>query len=412
MNESKDRSYSWHLWLTFATIFSLGIAILAEHHYSHRQNNERVDLNLRSLASQLNDKNFEHVRQHLDGVAKIPFILSTVKGDKLPDNPEALAAMTGASFASKASFVYLLNSEGVTVACTPYDNGKTLTGNSYAFRPYFTKVMDSGKPEFYAAVGVTTGKRGIYVSVPVTDGNVVSGVLIAKLNLTGIDSGLANNPTPTALVSPDGIIFSANRKDWLFKTVLPITENRRQLLRETKQFASEELMPLGYDLSQAKIVFEGKDYEMASVSVIDGQWRIVNLFEPPPFNTAIFGLCAGVVWSFIALASYGCRFYHGLRQSQKQLKTTNQELKSRINERKQSEEKIKSLAKFPSENPNPVLRVDENGEVLYSNKAGEMLLLKLKSGVGRTVPKEWQDLISKVIESEKIEVRKEEVTKS
>ena len=39
-----------------------------------------------------------------------------------------------------------------------------------------------------------------------------------------------------------------------------------------------------------------------------------------------------------------------------------------ITERKKAEEKIKSLAKFPSENPNPTLRINSNNEVIYMNK--------------------------------------------
>ncbi|MBF8295895.1 MAG: protein of unknown function, putative Sensor histidine kinase, partial [Bacteroidetes bacterium] len=44
-----------------------------------------------------------------------------------------------------------------------------------------------------------------------------------------------------------------------------------------------------------------------------------------------------------------------------------------ITERKLAEEEIKSLAKFPSENPNPVLRVDPSGVVLYANEASQSL---------------------------------------
>jgi len=43
-----------------------------------------------------------------------------------------------------------------------------------------------------------------------------------------------------------------------------------------------------------------------------------------------------------------------------------------ITEKKKAEEKIQSLSKFPSENPNPVLRVD-NEQVIYSNKIGKKL---------------------------------------
>ncbi|PVX23961.1 MAG: hypothetical protein CW691_09215 [Candidatus Bathyarchaeum sp.] len=45
-----------------------------------------------------------------------------------------------------------------------------------------------------------------------------------------------------------------------------------------------------------------------------------------------------------------------------------------ITERKKTQEEIRSLAKFPTENPNPVLRINKNGELLFSNKAAEIVI--------------------------------------
>lgn len=58
-----------------------------------------------------------------------------------------------------------------------------------------------------------------------------------------------------------------------------------------------------------------------------------------------------------------------------------------ITERKRIEKEIKSLAKFPSENPNPVLRTDRNGILLYANNAAFSLLSHWDIKVGQAVPK-------------------------
>jgi PAS domain S-box-containing protein len=44
-----------------------------------------------------------------------------------------------------------------------------------------------------------------------------------------------------------------------------------------------------------------------------------------------------------------------------------------ITDRKKAEERIQSLARFPDENPHPVMRVTSEGLVIYSNKASEVL---------------------------------------
>ncbi|MGB8983110.1 MAG: PAS domain S-box protein, partial [Anaerolineales bacterium] len=61
-----------------------------------------------------------------------------------------------------------------------------------------------------------------------------------------------------------------------------------------------------------------------------------------------------------------------------------------ITERKQAEEEIQSLARFPSENPNPVLRLSLDGKILYANKASAPLLELWGREVDQTVPEEWQ----------------------
>lgn len=80
-----------------------------------------------------------------------------------------------------------------------------------------------------------------------------------------------------------------------------------------------------------------------------------------------------------------------------------------ITERKNAEKERVSLAKFPSENPNPVLRIAEDGKVLYSNKAGEQLLNKWQSDIGETVPDKWCGLITKSLACGKVREEDEEV---
>jgi PAS domain S-box-containing protein len=59
-----------------------------------------------------------------------------------------------------------------------------------------------------------------------------------------------------------------------------------------------------------------------------------------------------------------------------------------LSARKQAQERIESLARFPAENPNPVMRVDSEGRLLYSNSAGELLLELWGVQVGQLLPSE------------------------
>jgi PAS domain S-box-containing protein len=80
-----------------------------------------------------------------------------------------------------------------------------------------------------------------------------------------------------------------------------------------------------------------------------------------------------------------------------------------ITERKQAEKEIQDIAKFPSENPNPVLRVQKGGKILYGNDAALPLLAKWKIKVGGVIPVKWRRLVDLTFESEKAISNEEEV---
>ncbi len=52
----------------------------------------------------------------------------------------------------------------------------------------------------------------------------------------------------------------------------------------------------------------------------------------------------------------------------------------------QVEEKIKSIAKFPEENPYPVLRISQNGTILYANPSTVSLLQDWNCTIGQSAP--------------------------
>ncbi len=60
------------------------------------------------------------------------------------------------------------------------------------------------------------------------------------------------------------------------------------------------------------------------------------------------------------------------------------------------EQQVEQLARFPSEDPSPVLRADAAGIILYSNKPGEILLDLWGCSVGQPVPPDVLELIQGV----------------
>ena len=74
-----------------------------------------------------------------------------------------------------------------------------------------------------------------------------------------------------------------------------------------------------------------------------------------------------------------------------------------ITEQKKADKKIIELAKYPEENPLPVLRVSKNGTMLYTNKAGEPLLDAFKCKIDQPLPDNLRKIIMNTFDSGSVE---------
>ncbi len=72
-----------------------------------------------------------------------------------------------------------------------------------------------------------------------------------------------------------------------------------------------------------------------------------------------------------------------------------------ITERRQQECEIESLSRFPSENPNPIFRVDGNGIILYGNQAGGSFLTAWNSKIGEHAPEHISQVVADALASDK-----------
>ena len=179
------------------------------------------------------------------GIANVN-LKQTIMGKRPPDNPDLVKLLSAIKAVNRASIVYAMNEAGTVVGSTTYADGKSLLGNSYAFRPYFKEAM-KGTSFLYAALGITTKKRGLYYSSPVyrsfeksEQSSDIIGVIVLKLGLFEVDAWLNGLKGPAALVTSRGVVFASNRKEWMFHAT------KTNTIVDSMQFSDEDRANLKY----------------------------------------------------------------------------------------------------------------------------------------------------------------------
>jgi signal transduction histidine kinase/CheY-like chemotaxis protein len=237
-------------------------------------------------------------------------IVALLKRQTQPDNDALLAEMNFTKKITGVALIYIMNMDGTVLACTPYGphKTKTLTGENYAFRPYFSKTIQTGMATTYIAKGVTTKKRGIYHAVPVKEDGVILGIAVVKINLDGLDKLLAKEPYPSQLLNTDGIIFATNQEGWLFKAAVPMGEAQRHKIRTSRQFAEETLAPLSFNLLDRELELSGKIYSTISSATSLPGVKLLSLYPkqillwPVIIRVFLAAIAAGLlVWMLFVI---------------------------------------------------------------------------------------------------------------
>lgn len=260
----------------------------------------------RELSAQIDAYVFNKVIGITQALATIQEVLDQQLDNKEYDRHETLIALRTTKALFNASIVYVMDQEGTVIACTPYGaDNSTLTGKNYAFRPYFKGAM-AGKNVIYLALGTTTSERGIYFSSPVFSKDSQEtpvGVVIIKIGLTEIDK-IVNEPEhPTALLSPEGIVFAANRPKWLFHAAMPLSATELAQLKASKRFADEPLTPLDFTLDSDRVTISGASHTVVRYPIYVTNWDIVTV-EPEDVNFELKPIHIVLVSGALGLISF------------------------------------------------------------------------------------------------------------
>jgi PAS domain S-box-containing protein len=141
----------------------------------------------------------------------------------------------------QADVCYLIDRYGNTVASSNRDSPDSFIGQNYAFRPYFQQAIKGDPTAFlgYMALGVTSGKRGIYYSHPVhEDGqDTPIGVAVIKAPIEPMEKEFVKEYEGIMMLTdPHGIVFITNRQEWVLHTFSKLSHEETKRVESYRQF--------------------------------------------------------------------------------------------------------------------------------------------------------------------------------
>ncbi|MEW6426685.1 MAG: PAS domain S-box protein [Thermodesulfobacteriota bacterium] len=179
---------------------------------------------------------------------------------------------------------YLIDIDGNTIAASNWEEPDSFVGKNYRFRPYFQDAVQ-GRPGTYMALGVTSGRRGIYFSHPVGSeaGGPAQGVVVIKASTEAIDREMGEAREGVMIfVDPRGVVFLSNRQDWLYHTLWQLTEAERQEIRASQQFGDGPFPWTGIEFEEGGIARDrlGHSYRVHKVEVRQSPaWQLYYLHD-------------------------------------------------------------------------------------------------------------------------------------
>ena len=220
----------------------------------------------------------------LDRFEHLPFVLSQDR----PVQDGALGKSLGAlnerlaDFADRSNLdaIYLMNRDGLTIAASNFDHTVSFLNQNYSYRPYFQDAL-AGKTGTFFGVGTTTGLPGYFISEPVKDAQgEITGVIAIKVNLSPLVAAWTEGGETIFVSNSDNVVALSSEREWLYRTLKPLTAEKLERIAERRQFAGQLLNPLEWEAKEVgTATLAGERYVHASLPAGQIGWTLHYLAE-------------------------------------------------------------------------------------------------------------------------------------
>lgn len=141
------------------------------------------------------------------------------------------------------SDIFLIDTQGLTIAASNHWKDLSFVGQNFRFRPYFTNALAGEQGRFFA-LGTTSGERGYFFAEAVRDGDEILGVLAVKFTVDAFEEAWRDGTNDIIVQDEAGVIFMASRPDWHFRLLDDLTPQALAAIEATRKYPLDQLRPL------------------------------------------------------------------------------------------------------------------------------------------------------------------------
>lgn len=249
--------------------------------------------------------------------------------------------------ASEADVIYIMDTQGNTIASSNWDQPSSFVGQNYSFRPYFKQSIRDGRGDFFG-IGATTRIAGYFVSSRYPETGPVQAVTAVKVNASSLDKNWNGGDEEVFVADHNGIVILSSQADWRFKALRPLSDEQLAEIRIQQQFGEEPLTPLVLKQSSglsSLVSIEGEHYLQTTADIGKLGWELHYLVPYSRVQSQLVSFWSkAIILALVAVAILllirTISAHNALRDSQgesSKLRELNRSLEHEIIERKQVE---------------------------------------------------------------------------
>ena len=142
-----------------------------------------------------------------------------------------------------ADVIYLMDTQGLTLAASNWNAERSFVGNTFAFRPYFQGALQGGTGEFFG-LGNISFKRGYYFGHAVYAKGVVIGVIVVKVDLDFTETLWGQTPEQLLVTDKNGVVILTSQAEWRFTATRELTAQEQLSVAEHQPYTSISPKPI------------------------------------------------------------------------------------------------------------------------------------------------------------------------